>query len=292
MAEAEVRGILSTGEYRRPGYRMVYWGCIALAVGLAVVMLYPVLWVLFSALKTPAEIYRNPPTLFPSVASWQNFAQAWTSYEIPRMFLNSMLVFLGFIISRLFVVTTAAYALSRLDIPFRRTIYLIIMSTLALPTFTYLIPSYLVIKDLGLLNSWWGLWIPAGTSAFQILIVKNFFDGIPKELSEASRMDGASEFRILWSVLLPLSRPVLAVITIFSFLEVWNNFFWQYLLFTDPSTWTMPVMLFFKSFTIGGNPPVNVQLAGMFMSLVPPLIVFILFQRNITNGVTMSGIKE
>jgi len=292
MAEAEIRGILSPNEYRRPGYRLVYWGCLALAVGLAIVMLYPVLWVLLSAVKTPAEIYRNPPTLVPSVFAFENFAQAWTSYEIPRMFLNTSLVFLGFIVSRLFVVTTAAYALSRLDVPFRRTIYLVIMSTLALPTFAYLIPSYLVIINLGLYNSWWALWIPAGASAFQILIVKNFFDGIPKELSEASRMDGATEFRILWSVILPLSRPVLAAISIFSFLEVWNNFFWQNLIFNDMAIWTMPVMLYQKSFTIGGNPPINVQLAGMFMSLVPPLIIFILFQRNITNGVTMTGIKD
>jgi ABC-type glycerol-3-phosphate transport system permease component len=292
MADAEVRGILSPNEYRRPMYRVVHALAFVVAVALAVVMLYPVLWVFLSAIKTPAEIYRNPPTLFPSVADWENFAQAWKSYEIPRMFLNTTLVFLGFIASRLFVVTTAAYALSRLDIPFRRTIYLIIMSTLALPTFAYLIPSYLVIKDLGLYDSWWALWVPAGANAFQILIVKNFFDGIPRELSEASRMDGASEVRILWSVVLPLSRPVIAAISIFSFLEVWNNFFWQRLVFNDPHIWTMPVMLYFKSFTIGGNPPINVQLAGMFISLIPPLLIFLFFQRNITNGVTMSGIKE
>jgi len=292
MAEAEIRGILSPNEYRRAGYRLVYFACLVLAVALALVMLYPVLWVLLSAIKTPAEIYRNPPTLIPSVADWDNFAEAWKSYEIPRMFLNTTLVFLGFIASRLTVVTMASYALSRLDIPFRRGIYLIIMSTLALPTFAYLIPSYLVIKDLGLYDSWWALWIPAGASAFQILIVKNFFDGIPKELSEASRMDGASEFRILWSVILPLSKPVLAAISIFSFLEVWNNFFWQRLIFSDPKIWTMPVMLWFKSFTIGGNPPINVQLAGMFISLLPPLLIFLFFQRNITNGVTMSGIKD
>jgi multiple sugar transport system permease protein len=93
-------------------------------------------------------------------------------------------------------------------------------------------------------------------------------------------------------VVLPLSRPVIAAISIFSFLEVWNNFFWQRLVFNDPKIWTMPVMLYFKSFTIGGNPPINVQLAGMFISLIPPLLIFLFFQRNITNGVTMSGIKE
>jgi multiple sugar transport system permease protein len=271
----EIRGILSLNEYRRPAYRAVYLCCLTLALGLALMMLYPVVWVLLSALK-----------------DWENFVQAWKSYEIPRMFLNTTLVFLGFIVSRLTVVTMASYALSRLEVPFRNGIYLMILATLALPTFAYLIPSYLVIKDLGLYNSWLALWIPAGASAFQILIVKNFFDGIPKELSEASRMDGAGEFRILWNVIAPLSRPVLAAISIFSFLEVWNNFFWQHLIFSDPSIWTMPVMLYFKSYTIGGNPPVNVQLAGMFLSLIPPLLVFLFFQRHITNGVTMTGIKE
>jgi len=292
MADSEVRGILSPSEYRRPRYRFAYVSCVLLAIALALVMLYPVLWVFLSAVKPPAEIYRNPPTLFPQTVDWQNFAQAWKSYEIPRMVLNTLVVFAGFLLSRLVVVTMASYALSRLDLPFRRAIYVLILSTLALPTFAYLIPSYLVIKDLGLYDSWWALWIPAGASAFQILVVKNFFDGIPKELSEASRMDGASEPRILWSVILPLSKPVLAAVSIFSFLEVWNNFFWQRLIFSDPKIWTMPVMLYFKSFTIGGNPPVNVQLAGMFLSLLPPLVVFALFQRQITNGVTMTGIKE
>jgi len=292
VANIEVRGILSPNEYRRPAYRAVYWASFGLAVALALVMLYPVLWVLLSAVKSPAEIYRNPPTLFPSTAEWQNFAQAWKSYEIPRMFFNTTVVFVGFLVSRLTVVTMASYAFSRLDVPWRGFFYLLILSTLALPTFAYLIPSYLVVKDLGLYNSWWALWVPAGASAFQILIVKNFFDGIPRELSEASRMDGAGELRILWSVVLPLSRPVLAAISIFSFLEVWNNFFWQHLIFSDPKTWTMPVMLYFKSFTIGGNPPINVQLAGMFLSLLPPLALFLLFQKNITHGVTMTGIKE
>ena len=292
MKDTTIRGLLSPNEYRRAGYRAVYSACVLLAVVLAIVMLYPVIWVFLSSLKTPAEIYRNPPTVVPSVADWGNFAEAWRIYQIPRMFLNTALVFLGFILSRLTVVSLSAYALSRLDIPFRRTIYLIIMSTLALPTFAYLIPSYLVIKNLGLYDTWWALWIPAGASAFQILIVKNFFDGIPKELSEASRMDGASDMRILWSVILPLSKPVVAAISIFSFLEVWNNFFWQRLIFNDPKIWTMPVMVFFQSFTIGGNPPINVQLAGMFLSLLPPLVVFVLFQKNITNGVTMTGIKE
>jgi multiple sugar transport system permease protein len=168
---------------------------------------------------------------------------------------------------------------------------MVFLATLMLPTSAYLVPSYVVIKDLGLYDSWWALWLPAGANSMQLLLMKGFFDGIPKELSEASYMDGASDGRILRSVVLPNSQPIVAVVAIFTFLDVWNNFFWQRLILPSPRNWTMAIELWYRSFVIGANPALDIQLAGMFISLVPPLVLFLLFQKHITEGVTLSGIK-
>jgi multiple sugar transport system permease protein len=290
MAES-TRGILSPNEYRSPKYSGFYAVCLIIGIALAVGMIFPILWVLLSGLKPAGDIYRLPQTLFPKTVMWENFAEAWRVYDIPRIVLNSFLVYLGVLVSKLLVITLAAYALSKMELPFRNVIYMVFLATLMLPTTAYLVPSYVVIKDLGLYDSWWSLWLPAGANSMQLLLMKGFFDGIPKELSEASYIDGASDSRILRSVVLPNAKPIIAVISIFTFLDVWNNFFWQRLVLPSPKNWTMAVELWYRSFVIGGNPAMNIQLSGMFISIVPPLVLFLLFQKYITEGVTLTGIK-
>jgi multiple sugar transport system permease protein len=294
--EGRIRGILSPNDYRTPLYRAAYIMFLVGACLLAVGMLAPILWVFLSANKESSEIYQVPPTLLPKTWHWENFETAWKSYQVPRMFLNTAIVYLGFILSRLLVITPAAYALSRLRLPLRRGFYMLFLATLMLPAMAYLVPQYLVIQSLPIIkvklyDTWWALWLPAGASSMQLLLMKGFFDEIPRELSEASRIDGASELRILRSVMLPNARPIVAVICIFAFLEIWNNFFWQRLILPSQARWTMAVMLWYRSFRLGGNPPMNVQLAGMFISIAPPFLLFLLFQRSITQGVTMTGLK-
>jgi ABC-type glycerol-3-phosphate transport system permease component len=290
------RGILSPQEYKKPGLRWAYAAMFAFAVVLAVVMFYPFFWVVTSALKNANEIHLVPPTVLPQDWRFDNFARAWELYEFPRVTLNTLVLFTGFLVFRLAVISTAAYSLSRLKLPFRRSFYLIFLATLMLPTVAYLVPSYLVIQKVplfgvSLLDSFWSLWLPAGADSFSLLLLKGFFDEIPRELSEAARIDGASELRVLVRVILPLAKPIFAVLAIFAFLAVWNDFFWQRLVLISPQLWTMPVMLWFRSSVVGATPAVNIQLAAMALSIVPPMILFLLFQKNITTGVTMTGIK-
>ena len=295
MAERN-RTILSEGEYRVGSYRLVYGICYALAIVLALTMLLPIAWVFLASLKQPAEIMHVPPTLLPHTWNWQAFADAWKRYQVPKMAFNTTAVYLGYVASRLFVITLAAYALSRLPVPFRRGFYMVFLATLMLPDQALLVPKYLVVASLpilkiSLIDTWWSLWLPAGVNSFQLLLMKGFFDDIPKDLSEAARIDGASETRTLWSVILPNSKPIVAVVAIFAFFEIWNNFFWQRLVLVSQAKWTMAVMVWYHTYTIGGNPPLNVQLAGACMSIVPPLILFLIFQRYITQGITMTGLK-
>jgi multiple sugar transport system permease protein len=166
MADA-VRGILSPQEYKKPGLRWVYAALMVFAVILAVVMFYPLFWVVTSALKNSNEIHLVPPTVFPQVWRFDNFTRAWDIYEFPRVTLNTLVLFAGFLGFRLAVISTAAYSLSRLKLPLRRTFYLIFLATLMLPTVAYLVPSYLVLKNVplfgvNLLDSFWSLWLPAG----------------------------------------------------------------------------------------------------------------------------------
>jgi multiple sugar transport system permease protein len=285
------RGILSENEYKQPFYGVVYTIFMVAALLLSLVMIYPIFWVFSSTLKSSAEIYRVPATFFPSNPEWDNFIVAWKAFEYPRMVVNTMLVYLGTLTCRLIVVVPAAYALSRLAVPGRRFFYLMFLATLMLPAAAYLVPSYLVIMRLGLYDSWRALWFPAAAASMPLLLAKGFFDEIPRDLSEAARIDGATDLRILRSVILPNSKPIMAVISIFAFLEVWNNFFWQRLVFSSREKWTMPVMLWWRTSTIGGNPEMNVQLAGMFFSILPPFILFLIFQKYITEGITLTGLK-
>jgi multiple sugar transport system permease protein len=293
---SRTRTIVSDAEHRVATFRVLYVVFYCAGILLALSMIYPIVWVFFSALKDSSEILRVPPSLLPKQWNWASFPEAWLRYQVPRMALNTTLVYAGFLVSRLFVITLAAYALSRLPLPFRGFIYMVFLATLMLPSAAYLVPQYLVIQDLpifhiSLYDTWWALWLPAGASSLQLLLMKGFFDDIPRELSEAARIDGASETRTLWNVILPNSKPIIAVVAIFAFFEVWNNFFWQRLILPSQAKWTMAVMMWYRTFTIGGNPPLNVQLAGMCLSIIPPLVLFLVFQRHITQGITMTGLK-
>lgn len=295
--ETKVRTIISPYEYRSAGTAVMYRLFVAVAILMTIAMFYPMFWVFSGSLKDANEIYDVPPSLFPKVWNWGNYKEAWRFYEFPRTMLNSAILFTGYFISKIVVITMAAYSLSRLPMRHRHLVYMIFLATLMLPTVAYLVPSYLVLQRLpvfhiSLIDSRFAIWLPAGADSFSLLMIKNFFDTIPKEISESARIDGAGEVKILTSLIMPLSKPIIAVVGIFSFLGIWNDFFWQRLVLISPGKWTMSVMLWFRSTVTGATPPVNIQLAAMFVSIIPPMILFLVFQRSITEGTGLGAIKE
>jgi len=297
MSTAPIRGILSTFERRQPRYRLLIGACAVLAVALALVMFYPLVWVVASSLKDSRQIYDVPPSLVPTQPHWENFAEAWRFYHLGQTMLNTFVLFGGVLGSKLVVLTMAAYSLSKMHLPGRKALFLVFLATLLLPAVAYLVPSYLAILSVpifgfNLLNTYWSLWVPAAADSFSLLLLKNFFDAIPKELMEASRIDGAGEGMILRRIILPLAKPILAVLGIFTFLAVWNDFFWTRLVLGNvPNLWPVSVSLWYYSTTVGAQPAANVQLAAMTVAIVPPLVLFLNFQKHITQGVTFSGIK-
>lgn len=286
------RSIISKFDRRKFSVKIGYFLCYLIAVGLAVSTFYPLFWVFFGALKDAGEIFQVPPTFLPKDFLWGNFVQAWSVYEIPKVILNTFYVFLGVIGVKLVVLSAAAYAISHLKVPFRKTFYLVFLATLILPFFAYIIPTYLVMDKLRLLDTYWALWLPAGADSFSLLLLKGFFDGIPKELFEAARIDGASEARILGRIVIPISKPILAVLAIFAFMNVWKDFIWQQIILPSAGKWTISVALFYHSLNkIGATLPYNIQLAAMLLSTIPPMLIFLFFQKYLIGGITFSGLK-
>ena len=291
----EGRGLISDFDLKRPAVKVGYGLLLFGAVLLALAMLYPLVWVFFSALKGPREVYLVPPTLLPREWNWASYRQAWNAFDIPRYTLNTFVLFGGVLLSKLAVTTMAAYALSAMRLPWRRGFLFLFMSTLMVPPMAYMIPSYLVLRDVplvhwNLLDSYWAFWLPAGADGFTIFLLKGFFDGVPKDLLEAGRIDGASELQLMTRIVLPLSKPVLATLSIFTFMGIWRDFFWPMIVLSDSRLWTVMVAVYkfvFQSRVY----TVNVHLAAGLIITLPPMVVFLLFQRAIMEGARFTGLK-
>lgn len=291
------RSIISDFDLRRPSVKVGYGLSLAGAVLVAVFMLYPLLWVVLNGLKTEKEALQFPPKLLPSEWHFDNISTAWNSFAMADYMWNSVVLFVGFMVVKLIVITTAAYALAVLAPPFKRGFIFFFLATLMVPGMTLMIPNYLTLQNVpifgvNLLGSMWAYWIPSAADGFGLFLLYSFFLGIPKDLFEASRMDGASEVRVYWQILLPLTKPVLATLVIFGFTYVWKDFFWP-LLILDKEQWPIATAVYGLIYqNVGiGRVPVNIQFAILTMITAPPLVLFLFFQRYIIQGITFSGLK-
>lgn len=289
------RTVISNFDLKRRRVKIGYIGCVVIAVALAIFMIYPLIWVFMGALKTPKEVYEIPPRLLPDQANWANFVTAWKAFSFPRFTLNTFILFAGIVLFKFPITCMAAYAFSFLRLPAKRGLLLAFMVTLMVPGMAYMIPSYLILHRLplfhvNLLNTYWAFWLPAGADAFAILLLKGFFDGTPRGIIEAARIDGASEVGILSQIVLPLSKPILATLFILNFMGTWRDFLWPYIVLRDTSRWTIMIALYNYVFQSRVLTP-NIQLAGMMLATIPPIAIFLAFQRYILEGVTFSGLK-
>jgi multiple sugar transport system permease protein len=235
-----MRTLISDVALRRPRTRVVYFAVLAVTtVAVAAVFLYPLYWMATAGLKTPADFAAQSVTVLPKHPSLDAYADAWDHMRIPHFFLNTVYYALGGWLVQLVVDVSAAYALSKLRPMLGGLIFAGMLATLMLPVAALLVPAYLTVTDLpivhlNLLNSPWGLWLPAAANGFNIYVLKRFFDNIPREILEAAAVDGASRTKTLTRIVLPLSRPVLAVISIFSIIGMWKDFLWPMLVMQDP----------------------------------------------------------
>jgi multiple sugar transport system permease protein len=291
--ERQVRTLVSPAQLRSPRGRAVYWLVLgATLVLFTAAFLFPLYWAVTGAMKSSAELVRTPPTLVPS--SWHPdiYGQAWSRLDLARYFLNTVVVALGAWLVQLGVAVPAAYALSKLRPRFGKLIFGMMLATLMLPASAVLVPTYLTVVDVpligvNLINNPAGIWLPAAANAFNVYLLKRFFDQISDDLLDAARIDGAAAVRVLWHVVLPLSRPILAVVSIFAVVAAWKDFIWPLLVLPDPGRQTISVALQ----RLNEDLPVNLLLAGLVLASLPMVLLFLLFQRHILAGLSAGSLK-
>ncbi|MEV0618154.1 carbohydrate ABC transporter permease [Nonomuraea sp. NPDC050404] len=286
--EVQFRTIVSPHQLNSPWGRRVYWLVLAAVLVLfTLAFVFPLYWMATGALKTPEELAQMPPTLFPADPTPDAFFEAWDLFDIGTLLVNTVWYSLGGWAVCMAVDVSAAYALSKLRPAFGNVILGMMLATLMIPAMVILIPLYVTVVDLGLLNNPWALWLPAAANGFNIFLLKRFFDSIPRELIEAAQIDGAGPVRILRSVVLPISRPILGVVSIFTIVTSFKDFVWPLLVMTDSDKMTISVGL---SQTAGAVTQ-NQVMGGLLITSIPMVIVFFIFQRHIMAGLTAGSIK-
>ncbi|SES00886.1 carbohydrate ABC transporter permease [Lentzea albida] len=266
----------------------LYWVVLTITLVLfTAAFLLPLVWVLLGAFKPPAELAQQPPTILPRTWEPGAYVEAWNYMELGKFFVNTLVVAIGAWAVQMAVIVPAAYALSKLRPIFGGAIMGLMLATLMLPSTAVLVPVYLTLTDLDLLNNPAGIWLPAAANALNVYLLKRFFDQIPEELLEAARIDGAGTWTTLVRIVLPISRPILAVVSIFAVVAAWKDFIWPLLVFPDPAKQTLSVAL--QRFA--PDTPINLLLAGLVLASLPMVALFLAFQRHILAGLTAGGVK-
>lgn len=290
MSTPKVRALLSDLELRTPRGMLTYLIITGLLLLLALVVIVPFVYAFTSGLKTSREVFSPNFQLFPEVANWANYEQAWNYFRLPALFGNTFTLVIGGLIVQLTVSALAAYSLSRLKPIGGRIILLGFLVTLMIPAIAYIIPLYVTAARLGLLGSYWALWMSYGVNAFMIFILKNFFDSLPSEIFDASEVDGATALQVFWYIVLPLSRPIFIVLSILTFVNLWKDFLWPYLVLLDRQDLHPISVALFVIEQRSATPP-NTQMAGYFMAMLPPLLIAILLQRYMQRGLSLGAVK-
>ena len=289
--EQDPRGIVSSADRRR---RKVRWTLRSVhgvtLVFLLIIGLGPLLWLAKSAITPTQDTLRMPMALWPHGFNLNYLATAWTRVHIDRYFLNTVWIAVGSWLVQIVVATTGGYALSVLKPRFSRILTGLVLATLFVPSIVLLVPLYLTVVDVPLLhikmiNTFWAVWLPAGASAFNVLLMKRFFDNLPREIFEAAQVDGAGPFRLFWSIVLPLSRPIVGVVSVFAVIATWKDYLWPLLVLPDPNVQPLSVRLP----TLQPSIELDIFMAALLISSVIPIALFLIFQRMFLQGGDITG---
>ncbi len=253
---------------------------------------FPFLWMLFTALKTPQELLKGTAVFFPEEPQWENFVKAITSIPFFKYLKNSLLIVVLVIIGTLFSSTTAAYAFARLRWKGRDKWFIIMLATMMIPIQVILIPTYVMYAKIGWLGTRIPLILPAffgGGAVFYIFLLRQFFKGIPKELSESAMMDGAGHLQIFLKIMLPLSKPAIITVALFTFMATWNDYFGPLIYLSNPDHWTLALGLRAFQMQFGGR--YELMMAASILIMLPTLLIFFFTQKTFVQGITFTGIK-
>ncbi|MEV4187023.1 carbohydrate ABC transporter permease [Streptosporangium canum] len=264
---------------------------------LAAVSVIPFVWMLATSLKHGSDVYTKVPSLLPLDRKTGEFSPTLENYEhvlevggLGRAFVNSVWVCLILVPAKLLIDALAAYAFARVPFPGRDKLFVLLLAGMMVPAITLLVPRIHVTQQLGMFDSGWGLIVPNVASVLDIFLLRQFFLALPGELEEAARIDGAGRMQIFWRIILPLSKPVLAVVTITSFIFHWNDLVWPLVVLNDPELHTLPLALQQLASSESGR--AYYIMAGAALAVVPVIVVLMIFQRRIMQGIAFTGLKS
>jgi multiple sugar transport system permease protein len=285
-------GIISHTDWERRDVKWLVGFAQALLLALLVVIgLGPVLWLAKGAVTPTIDTLTDPLSLFPHGVAWSNLSEAWSSVDIGRYFWNTVVLAAGSWLCQIVVATTGAFVLSVLRPRWAPFVNALLLATLFVPVVVLIVPLYIMIVrppliDHSFAESYWAIWLPAGASAFNVILMKRFFDNLPRELFEAARIDGAGTVRLFVWIVLPLSKPILGVVSIFAILSEWRNFLWPYLVLSNsPDRQPLSVRLP----AIQAQTELGVLLAAMLIAALVPIVAFLIFQRTFLRGTGLGG---
>jgi alpha-1,4-digalacturonate transport system permease protein len=266
---------------RAPIYALILTVCTA--------MIFPLYWMFATAVRPKGEIFSRDLLLWPSELVWQNFIEAWTARPFNIWYVNSIGIAVIACAITVSINLLAGYTFAKLQFVGRNVLFIVMISTLMIPVQVVMIPNFLLVASVGMLNTWWAVILPRSAEAFGIFMVRQFMLSIPDELLEAARVDGAGEFRIFIRIVLPLSGPVVAVLSIFTFMWRWNDFAWPIVVLLRQESYTVPLglNLFQGQFATEWS----YIMAMALVSIIPMLVIFIVFQRYFVEGIAASGVK-
>ena len=290
-AEIDVdRGILSSFDRRKRSVRFTMRGVhVFLFGGLVLAGLGPIIWLAKAAVTSTQDTISTPLALWPNGIDWANLSQAWVDVEVGKYFVNTIVIALGAWFMCLAVATTGGYVLSVLKPRYAPILNGAVLATLFIPSVVLLVPLYLtIVRPLvgtSLLNNYLAVWLPTAANAFNILLVKRFFDSLPREVFEAARTDGAGPFRVFWSIVLPMSRPILGVVSVFAIIGSLKDYLWPSLVLPDPAVQPLGVRLP----AIQSQVELDVFLAALAISTIIPIVLFLAFQRVFLRSAGLGG---
>lgn len=292
----ETRGLFSHQDKKKASVKLVLLLSALFLLAGALVTLAPIAWMVLGSFKTPAEIYSIPQAYLPADYNTNNYEDALKLVDFGRYFLNSLFICACVVLGQLLMSSMAAYSLTKLRVRFAGGILLMFMTTLMVPFEVLIIPLYLIMKffpfgptiqNINLVNTYWAVILPAVFSAFSIMVLKDFYDSIPNEILYAARIDGCSETRVFFRFILPMTKPIMSILAIFSFVTTWNSFFWPLIVLNNPDFY--PLVLGVQKLIDTGE-PWNVVMAALVLSTIPSVLLLLFFQKTIIRGIAYTGV--
>lgn len=271
--------------------RVLKWFEYVALILVGLIFVFPFAWMFLTSFKSLGEVFQFPPQLLPEAWLWENMKTAWESGPFLTYFFNSLIVTVGILILQLITGVLAAYAFARYQFKGRDLLFGLTLVALMVPPQITFVPVFLLMSHWGWLNTYLSLIIPYAASAFGIFLLRQAFRQVPEEVIEAARLDQASEWKIIWRIMVPMARPVLVTFGLFSFIYHWNDYFWPLVMTNQEAIRTLPIGIAMLKDASSGGVMWNVVMAGNLILVIPILIIFFVAQRQIIRSFVYSGVK-